>query len=541
MHFRCAMVNCLAWSVVYVCFIEMSNSTAKFGSHTTFGSTLHLLLVLHQHQMVLMDTPLPLGKPTAGYENQYLTQSKIITIAAIIPVKMKQNHINLRNLNEMNMMKCVPGPPFLLVFIVPSLIVTSAESSLSGEKMSERKVGIKARYDNFALYRLHIKTEEQVKILQELEEKSDSYVFYGHALRPDQRLTVMVGAHKLVEIEELISRFGIGGEILEPNVQSLIDAEAKRIKPSDTKPEDVDWNDYLQLDTINNWLDYIVEKYDYIERVDLGQSFNGQTVKGIKFAKNDTNPTIFIEAGIHAREWISPATTTFIINQLITSNRPEVQDMANNFNWFFFPVVNPDGYRYTFEKDRLWRKNRKPYGLYLGVDLNRNFDANWNGTGSSSDPQRYDFCGSEAFSEPETNNIAEFFKLNGKKERINTYIALHSFSQLMMFPYGYTTEKPVNYDDLKVIAEKAVEAIKMKHGKEYVCGSSIETIYPSSGSSSDWVYEKGFANISYIIELRGSVESTNMFILPADEIIPTGEEILEAFIALLKEGKSRVN
>lgn len=130
------------------------------------------------------------------------------------------------------------------------------------------------------------------------------------------------------------------------------------------------------------------------------------------------------------------------INLLIYFTGPEVQALANNFNWFFFPVVNPDGYRYTFEKDRLWRKNRKPYGLYLGVDLNRNFDANWNGTGSSSDPSRYDFCGGGAFSEPETNNIAEFFKANGKKERINTYIALHSFSQLMMFPYGYTNEKP---------------------------------------------------------------------------------------------------
>lgn len=232
------------------------------------------------------------------------------------------------------------------------------------------------------------------------------------------------------------------------------------VKPVDTKPEDVDWNNYLQLDTINNWLEHIAAKHDFVTTVNLGQSYDGQTVKGIKFAKNEKNPTIFIEGGIHAREWISPATTTFLINQLLTSESkltsviyvslnwfwvsltgPDVQALANNFNWFFFPVVNPDGYRYTFEKDRLWRKNRKPYGLYLGVDLNRNFDANWNGTGSSSDPSRYDFCGSGAFSEPETNNINEFFKANGKEERINTYIALHSFSQLVMFPYGHKTDK----------------------------------------------------------------------------------------------------
>lgn len=171
------------------------------------------------------------------------------------------------------------------------------------------------------------------------------------------------------------------------------------------------------------------------------------------------------------------------------------------------------------------------------MDLNRNFDSNWNGTGASGDPQRYDFSGSSAFSEPETKNIAEFFKKFAKKEDIRTYIALHSFSQLIMFPYGYTTNKAKNYDDLTVIGDKAIKAIEAKHGKKYVSGASIETIYPSSGDSVDWVYEEGYVNISYIIELRGPPDSTNMFILPAEEITPTGEEILEAFIAMLQEGR----
>lgn len=92
---------------------------------------------------------------------------------------------------------------------------------------------------------------------------------------------------------------------------------------------------------------------------------------------------------------------------------------------------------------------------------------------------------------------------------------------------------------MKAIGDKAVQAIKDTHGKTYICGSSIESIYPSSGGSNDWIYEKGFADISYIIELRGPLDSTNMFILPAEEIILVGEEILEAFIALLKEGKDR--
>lgn len=194
---------------------------------------------------------------------------------------------------------------------------------------------------------------------------------------------------------------------------------------------------------------------------------------------------------------------------------------------------------YTFEHDRLWRKNRKPYGLYLGVDLNRNFDSNWNGTGSSTDTSRYDFSGSGPFSEPETKNVDTFFKENAKKENIQAYIALHSFSQLIMFPYGFKTERAENYDDLQAMGKRASEAIEAKHGKKYAYGASIETIYPSSGDSVDWVYEENYVKISYIIELRGPPDSTNMFILPADEIRPTGEEILEAFIAMLQEGSQR--
>lgn len=91
------------------------------------------------------------------------------------------------------------------------------------------------------------------------------------------------------------------------------------IKSIDTNPQDFDWNHYFQLDTINKWLDFIASEHDFITTINLGESVNGETVKGIKFAKKSDNPTIFIEAGIHAREWISPATATFLINQLIHS------------------------------------------------------------------------------------------------------------------------------------------------------------------------------------------------------------------------------
>lgn len=105
-----------------------------------------------------------------------------------------------------------------------------------------------------------------------------------------------------------------------------------------------------------------------------------------------------------------------------------------------------------------------------------------------------------------------------------------------MFPYGHTAEKVPNYADLKQISQKAVEKMAEKHGKVYLAGSKMETIYPSSGGSIDWAYTAGIP-ISLTFELRGPPDSTDMFILPADQIIPTGEETLAAFVAILKEAR----
>lgn len=101
-----------------------------------------------------------------------------------------------------------------LNIIVPAAIVTLFSFCLVSLAIMEDNSNNKARYDNYRLYRLHISNENQVKILQELEEKSDSYTFYGHARKPDQDLTIMVAAAKIAEIHEIMIRYGIAGEIL---------------------------------------------------------------------------------------------------------------------------------------------------------------------------------------------------------------------------------------------------------------------------------------------------------------------------------------
>lgn len=152
-------------------------------------------------------------------------------------------------------------------------------------------------------------------------------------------------------------------------------------------------------------------------------------------------PALWIDGGIHAREWISPAAVTYVINHLVENS----EDLEADY--YILPVANPDGYiflpvlerlaysrqpnivlssrfssyEYTFTRDRLWRKNRKRSvgSPCTGVDLNRNFGYRWGGLGTSKDPCREIYAGSGPFSEPETNAIRYFFEASAANFKVS--------------------------------------------------------------------------------------------------------------------------
>lgn len=137
---------------------------------------------------------------------------------------------------------------------------------------------------------------------------------------------------------------------------------------------------YQTLDEINDWLDETIAAYpDVAELIIAGTSFEGREIRGIKISYKEGNPGVFIESGIHAREWIATATTTYVINDLLTSTNEDVQYIAQNYDWYIFPSTNPDGYVYTHTDDRMWRKTRSVHATSVcrGVDPNRNWDYRW--------------------------------------------------------------------------------------------------------------------------------------------------------------------
>ncbi|QQP34743.1 Carboxypeptidase B [Caligus rogercresseyi] len=94
----------------------------------------------------------------------------------------------------------------------------------------------------------------------------------------------------------------------------------------------IDWNDYYGLEDVH------VETYGY--------SFEGRPLKLIKISRAGANsPNILVEGGIHAREWISPAMTTYMIHSLLLD--PKNDHYLDKFNFHIIPSANPDGYEFS--------------------------------------------------------------------------------------------------------------------------------------------------------------------------------------------------
>lgn len=108
------------------------------------------------------------------------------------------------------------------------------------------------------------------------------------------------------------------------------------------------WTRYYELDEINAWLDGIFAAYpDVTEEFIVGESYEKRTIRGIKISHGTNKPGIFIESNIHAREWITSATATWFINELLSSEKAEVRNLAESYDWYIVPVFNVDGFVYS--------------------------------------------------------------------------------------------------------------------------------------------------------------------------------------------------
>ncbi|XP_014602008.1 PREDICTED: zinc carboxypeptidase-like [Polistes canadensis] len=392
----------------------------------------------------------------------------------------------------------------------------------------------KASFNNYKVFGVLPRTELQLEILRQID-NHNGFSLWNDPSMVNATIDVMVSPDKLVEFYELMDVIGTPYTKFIDDVQDLIDNEMS--KEQTYAKSGFKLNTYNTLADTYAYLDSLAQDHpDKVEVVVAGKSYEGRQIKGVKITFGSNKPGIVIEGGIHAREWISPATVLYLIDRFLNSDNKEVRAFAESHNWYIFPVTNPDGYVYTHTKNRLWRKTRKPYSaLCYGSDPNRNWGYRWNTGGASSNPCAETYAGSGPFSDIETKSLSEY--IQSISDQFFAYVSFHSYSQLLLFPYGHTTAHLENYDDLLAVGKKSISALAKRYGTAYRTGNVAETIYIATGSSVDWVKGTLRKQISYTYELRD--RGRYGFILPASQIIPTGEETLDSLIALFNEAAAR--
>ncbi|CAJ0576260.1 unnamed protein product, partial [Mesorhabditis spiculigera] len=308
------------------------------------------------------------------------------------------------------------------------------------------------------------------------------------------------------------------------------------------------FGDYHEYQEIIDYVDAIAREYPEIAKTFIaGHSTEGRVLKGLKIGSpiSDTNKrAVWIDGGMHAREWASVHTALYFIKQLIENyeRQPQVKAFIDELNIYILPLVNPDGYEYSRSeitpKARLWRKNRGNVRCQVsrwwgsiccgGTDLNRNFDYHWSESGSSPSTCSEVYQGAAPFSEPETRAVRDMLlsaELSGKTD---AFITLHTYAQMWMHPFGtHTSDYPADVAELRDVARNSVSALSGVYGTRFKYGTGADLMYPSSGGSDDWAKGKAGVKYVYLLELRPSDSSWDGFLLDPRLLIPVGVETWE--------------
>lgn len=149
----------------------------------------------------------------------------------------------------------------------------------------------------------------------------------------------------------------------------------------------------------------------------------------------------------------------------------------------------------------MWRSTRsKEHSVICsGADANRNYAYHWMAGGASQVKCSYTYAGPYALSEIETQNTDNFLKEHASK--MDVFLAFHSYSQLILLPYG-DGSKPDNYEDQNQIAIASAEWIARRYSTQYSVGNSREILYQTSGTTSDYVQGVYGIPVSYTLEMR---------------------------------------
>ena len=297
--------------------------------------------------------------------------------------------------------------------------------------------------------------------------------------------------------------------------------------------------DYHSYSELEGELMALESTYPQLAKVfDIGDSLENRNIYALKISDNvsvdELEAEVFFCGNHHAREWIT-VEVPFLLGKYLVENyerSPQIKKLVDTSEIWIVPLVNPDGLEYSIHVYRYWRKNRRNNGDgSYGVDLNRNYGYQWgcDNRGSSPDPSSGVYRGPVPFSEPESQAIRNLFL----QKDFQAMVTYHNYSQVILYPWGYTTVPADKVALMRGIAAQMSQLIQNIQGNVYEYGQSGADLYLTNGDTTDWTF--GIFGIpSYTIELPPVDVPHGGFFNAEEDIITIFEENLPAALYLIE-------
>lgn len=290
---------------------------------------------------------------------------------------------------------------------------------------------------------------------------------------------------------------------------------------------DAGYHDYAELTAE---LDRSAATYPaLVRKSSIGTSYAGRELWLTKISDNvatdENEPEVLFTCGQHAREHLTIEMCLYLVTELTTKYATDsrIRGLVDSREIWVVANLNPDGSEYDVATGsyRSWRKNRQPTAgsSYVGTDLNRNWGYRWGCCGGSSgSPSSETYRGPSAFSAPEAGRVRSFVqsRVVGGRQQITANIDFHTYSQLVLWPYGYTradTAPGLNADQQAALSTLG-RSMAATNG--YTPEQSSD-LYITDGDINDWLWGT-YRVFSYTFEMYPSSSSGGGF-YPPDEVI----------------------
>lgn len=308
-------------------------------------------------------------------------------------------------------------------------------------------------------------------------------------------------------------------------------------------PADSNYHDYAELTAVVNRV--VADHPTIARKLSIGSSYEGRDLMAVKISDNvatdENEPEILFNSQQHAREHLTVEMAIYLLNLFTDGygSDSRITNVVNSREIWIVPTMNPDGSEYDIATGsyRSWRKNRQPNSgsSYVGTDLNRNWGYQWGCCGGSSGSTSSEtYRGPSAFSAPETQALRNFVnsRVVGGVQQIKANIDFHTYSELVLWPFGYTynnTAPGMTADQYNTFATIGQQ---MAATNGYTPEQSSD-LYITDGDSIDWMW--GQHGIwAYTFEMYPGSASGGGF-YPPDEVIPAQTSRNREAVLILSE------